>query len=184
VSRLGPWQPQTTEERLDRLESLAQIRQLAYRYALGLDSRNIDDLVALFAPDVKVGDGEVGRAALKRWYDTAMRLPKTSIHFVGNHVIDFDDADHASGIVYCHDQLERPETGRWEVGDLQYWDTYIRVGGEWCFARRKFHRWYMTDWLTRPSHGAGVNDGTDPLRAGQLPEAFESWNRFWAKATA
>jgi hypothetical protein len=167
-------------ERLDRLESLAAIQQLPYRYALAVDSRNIDDLVELFVPDVRVGAGESGRPALHRWFSEILRAPRTTVHFVANQIIDFDDADHARGIVYCRDQLERPATGRWEAGELQYWDRYVRVDGEWCFQRRKFHRWYLVDALTRPSHGAGVNDGSDPLPAGQLPEAFESWSRYWA----
>ena len=40
-------------------------------------------------------------------------------------MIDFDDADHAHGIMYCRDQLERPDRGTWKVGDLQYWDAYV-----------------------------------------------------------
>ena len=38
MSRLGVWQPSNAEERLDRLESLADIRQLPVRYALAVDS--------------------------------------------------------------------------------------------------------------------------------------------------
>lgn len=183
-SRLGPWEPATFEERLDRMESLAAIRQLPARYALAIDSRDIAALADLFDPDVTMGDGQTGRAAIQRWFDANLRAPRTSVHLVANHIIDFDDADHARGIVYCRDQLERPESGRWEIGDLQYWDRYVRVDGEWCFARRTFHRWYLVDALTRPSHGAGVNDGSDPLRARQLPEAFESWSRYWATEPA
>ena len=182
--RLGRWKPTTTEERLDRLESLAAIRQLAMRYALALDSRNIGDLVALFAPDVRVGRDRTGRDALHAWYDEAMRGPRSSVHFVVNHIIDFDDAEHATGIVYCRDELERPESGEWHVGALQYWDTYDRYDGDWCFTRRKFHRWYLADAMTRPEHGAGVNsDGHDPLFAHQLPEAFTSWHEFWARGS-
>ncbi len=179
MSRLGPWQPASDGERLDRLESLAAIRQLVYRYALALDSRNMAELADLFVPDVRMGTGEVGRPAIEKWFTAAMRSPRTSIHQVTNHIIDFDDADAARGIVYCRDQLERPATGRWEVGELQYWDRYRRVDGDWCFVQRKFHRWYLVDALSRPAHGAGVNDGDDPLYARQLPEAFESWSRFW-----
>jgi len=182
MSRLGTWNPANDAERLDRMESLASIRQLPYRYALALDSRNMGDLVDLFEPDVRMGDGRTGREALKEWFTKSMKVPRTSIHFVGNHIVDFQDADNATGVVYCRDQLERPATGHWEIGDLQYWDRYCRVDGEWCFVRRRFHRWYMVDALTRPSHGAGVNDGTDPLRARQLPEAFPSWSEFWEPA--
>jgi hypothetical protein len=183
MSRLGPWQPATLDERVDRLESLAAIRQLPYRYGLALDSRNMDDLVALFTPDVRVGRDAQGRDALKAWFERTMSVMRTSVHLVGNHVVDFDDADHARGIVYCRDELERPERGQWEVGVLQYWDTYVRVDDEWCFGRRKFHRWYLVDALTRPAHGAGVNDGDDALTTGLLPDAYPSWGEFWRRVS-
>jgi hypothetical protein len=184
MSRLGPWLPTTVEERLDRMESLASIRQLPYRYALALDSRDIDTLVELFVPDVRVGRAETGREALHRWFTETMSQPRTSVHFIGNHVVDIDDADHARGIVYCRDELERPESGEWEIGTIQYWDTYVRVEGEWCFERRKFHRWYIVDALTRPAHGAGVGAGHDSLQTHQLPEAFATWSAFWERVAA
>jgi len=181
MSRLGPWTPSSLEERLDRMESLAAIRQLGHRYALALDSRDMAALVALFVPDVRVGRGATGREALERWFTEVMQESRTSVHFIGNHIIDFDHAERARGIVYCRDELERPAAGRWEVGMLQYWDTYLRVDGEWCFERRRFHRWYLVDALTRPAHGAGVNDSREPLRTAQLPDAFPSWRAFWEK---
>jgi hypothetical protein len=177
MSRLGTWKPTTPEARLERLESLAEIQQLPYRYALGVDSRDMDALVALFVPDVRVGRDRQGREALKEWFTAALSRPRTSVHFVGNHIVDLDGPDDAHGIVYCRDELEQPASGEWHIGVLQYWDTYRRVDGEWCFHRRKFHRWYMVDALERPRHGAGV--GGDGLTTIQLPEAFESWAAFW-----
>ena len=50
------------------MESLAALRQLAYRYALAVDSRNIDDLVGLFVPAVRVGRDQTGRPALHEWF--------------------------------------------------------------------------------------------------------------------
>ncbi len=183
MSHLGPWEPATLEARVDRMESLAAIRQLACRYSLALDSRNLDDLVALFVPDVRVGRDEEGRDALKRWFDRVMRESRVSVHFVGNHVVDFHDADHASGIVYCHDELERPAAGRWEHGRLQYWDSYVRVDGVWLFERRRFHRWYLVDALERPAHGAGTGAGQDRLTTRLVPDVFPSWQAFWARGT-
>lgn len=162
------------------MESLADIRQLPSRYALAVDSRDMDALVSLFVPDVRVGRDRHGRDELKAWFTNAMRHPRASVHFVGNHVIDFDDADHAHGVVYCHDELELPSLGEWQWGKLQYWDDYARVEGEWCFVRRRFHRWYIVDALTRPRVGAGVDAGTDPLTTNRLPEAFPTWVPFWA----
>jgi SnoaL-like domain len=182
MSHLGAWKPANLEERTDRLESLASIRQLASRYAVALDSRNMDDLVALFVPDVQVGREGHGRAALKQWFTDLMRGPRTTVHFVGNHVVDFADADHATGIVYCHDELERPTTGAWEYGKLQYWDSYVRLEGEWFFQRRQFHRWYIVDALERPSPGAGTGADIDPLTTHLVPDAFPSWAAFWDSA--
>jgi len=182
MSRLGTWQPSTLEERIDRLESLAMIRQLPSRYGLALDSRDMDSLVQLFVPDVRVGADSTGRDALRSWFVEVMSVPRTSVHLVANHIIDFDDADHARGIVYCHDELERPLTGEWEYGKLQYWDRYERVDGEWCFARRKFLRWYLVDALRRPGPGAGVNESDEPLTTTQLPDAFDTWAAFWDRA--
>ncbi len=179
MSRLGSWVPATIEERLDRMESLAAIQQLAQRYGVAIDSRDMDMMVDLFVPDVRVGKGEIGREALKRWYTRTMSYAKSSCHFVGNHVVDFDDADHAHGIVYCHDELDHPDEAEWVQGQLQYWDTYRRVDGEWYFERRKFHRLYLTDWRNRPSHAAGTQAETGALTTYQLPEAYPSWNEFW-----
>jgi hypothetical protein len=81
--------------------------------------------------------------------------------------------------VYCHDEVEYPELGEWRVGMLQYWDTYRRLDGTWFFHRRRFHRWYQVDASQRPSAGAGVNEGDDPITTGALPESFETWQRFW-----
>ena len=61
MSRLGTWEPSSLEERVDRLESLAAIRQLPSRYALALDSRDMESLVQLFVPDVRVGSDTSGR---------------------------------------------------------------------------------------------------------------------------
>ena len=176
MARTAGWKPASLEERIDRLESLEQIRELPTRYALALDTRNIDDLVELFVPDVRVGKDAVGREALGRWFTETMRRFGTSIHTVGNHVIDFEASDRARGVVYCRDELERP--GGWGVGQLQYWDSYERRDGLWYFVRRRFLRWYLVDALARPAHGAGIGED-DRLTTGLLPDAWPSWGRFW-----
>jgi len=177
--RLGGWQPATVEERLDRMESYAAIQQLVSRYARALDARDMDTLVALFHPDVRVGPDQRGREALKVWMSDVMSQMRTSVHLVANHVIDFGDADHATGVVYCRDELERPDRDQWAVGAIQYWDEYVRVEGEWCINRRSLYRWYMVDALERPSPGAGVNPFSDHIRERLLPDAYPTWAAFW-----
>jgi hypothetical protein len=177
MTRLGEWNPQEPGGRLERLESLAEIRQLPQRYALAVDSRDINALVGLFVPEVRVGRDQYGRAALKEWFIESLSRMRATVHFVGNHLIDFDSPELAHGVVYCRDELERPERGEWEVGMLQYQDTYVRIAGEWYFERRKFYRWYLGDALSRPALGFGTDPGH--LTINQLPEAFPTWAPFW-----
>jgi hypothetical protein len=53
--------PGELARRLDRLESLDEIRQLVARYALALDMRDLDALCGLFPEDVRVGRDGRGR---------------------------------------------------------------------------------------------------------------------------
>ncbi len=184
MSRLGTWTPRTSDERLDRMESLAEIHQLPVRYALALDSRDIATLVALFPVDVRVGADRSGRDALRDWFVDAMSKVRTTVHVVANHIVDFESADRARGIVYCRDEVEYPETGEWQVGMLQYHDTYRRRDGDWLFERRRFHRWYQVDALERPAPGAGIDPGRDPITTSRLPEAFPTWAEFWGEVAA
>jgi len=137
--------------RIDRLESIDAIRQLAGKYSLSLDMRDIDAHVNLFAPDIRVGREKVGRAHLKAWVDSTLRdqFSGTS-HHLGQHIIEFSDPDHATGLVYSKNEHETgPE---WVIMQMLYWDDYERVDGEWFFRRRLPCYWYATD-LNKPPIG-------------------------------
>jgi hypothetical protein len=171
------WKPATADERLARLEAIDEIRQLPHRYGLAVDTRDLDALASLFVSDVRVGRDQTGRAALAEWYGRSLERFGVSIHFVGNHVIDVLSPDSASGVVTCRDELE--VGGEWHIGMIQYWDDYRREDGQWLFRRRKLHRWYLVDALTRPGWSAGVNADAETIRTPLLPDAWPSWDRFW-----
>ena len=102
----GRHMPEMTE-RIDRLESLDAIRQLAAKYSLALDMRDLNSLVGLFPADVRVSRNQSGRRALREWFDTTLREQFTgTAHFIGNHIIEFDDRDHAHGVVYSRNEHE------------------------------------------------------------------------------
>lgn len=171
------WNPRSSEERLLRLESLEEIRQLPHRYALAVDTRDLDALVGLFVRDVQVSRDSRGQEALKAWFAETLARFGDTIHLVGNHVIDLDSAYEAHGVVTCRDELEIG--GEWRVGFLQYWDRYSRRDGRWYFTRRRMHRWYMVDALSRPRHGAGLETDRESMQISQLPDAWASWGEFW-----
>lgn len=175
-------QPTEVADRLDRLEAIAEIRQLADRYSLAIDTRNLDMLVGLFVPDVQVGKDGRGRDALSAHFATVLAAYGPTVHFVGNHVIDFVDADSATGVVFCADQLGSRTDDGWEHGFLHYWDDYSRVDGRWYFRRRRLHRLYRVDALSRPRAGAGLEGST--MKTHQLLDAYPSWNEFWAETSS
>lgn len=167
--------------RIDRLESLDAIRQLAAKYSLALDMRDADAWVGLFPADVKVGGGAVGRAALRTWFDDTMRkqFDGTS-HHIGGHIIEFDDPDHAQGVVYSKNEHE---TGReWVLMQMMYVDRYERIEGRWYFRRRLPLYWYASDLNHPPIGQRKVRwPGREPYDGG-WNDYFPSWKAFWARA--
>lgn len=177
----------TIDERLARVEATDAIRQLPSRYALGLDTRNIDMVVDLFVDDgrpVFLRDGDTGPAGgddLRRYYNQSQRRYTNSQHVVCNHVIDLDDADHAHGVVYS---IVHQELGDiWTISAMQYWDRYERVDGRWLFAQRKPHSWYYTDWEHSPSGPNKLRYPGQTPQPAPLPGAWPSWDVFWAGAS-
>jgi len=117
-----------------------QIRQLASRYAVALDARDLDTLVSLFVDDVRVGSDQVGHDALRASFTAQLRDLGVTILLVGNHVINVVDDDHATGIVSCRGEIEMGE--QWVVQAIQYHDTYERRNGSWLFVRRRHLLFY------------------------------------------
>lgn len=179
---------QTILERIDRLEALDEIRQLAAKYALSLDMRDLDAHVNLFAEDIRVSREKVGRGHLKRWLDDTLRLQFTGTsHHIGNHVIEFDDPDHAHGVVYSKNEHETPCAdggSEWVIMQMLYWDNYERIDGRWYFRRRLPCYWYASD-INKPP--VGDNKMRWPDRepySGAYHELWPSWQAFWQNPPA
>jgi ketosteroid isomerase-like protein len=169
--------------RIDRLESLDAIRQLASKYALAIDVRDLDAVVSLYVADIKVGPQAQGRDALKAVFDRVLRGFTTTSHQVQNHVIDFEDADHAQGLVTCRCEHEvaTPHGPKWVVVQNLYHDRYERVEGRWYFSGRVQNRLYGTA-LDDPPVGL-LKDrwpGAHPARS-PFHDPFDSWREFWGE---
>ena len=166
-------------ERIDRLESLDEIRQLPAKYSLSLDMRDMDAHVNLFAEDIRVSREKTGRQQLKAWLDDTLRLQFTGTsHHIGNHVIEFDDADHAHGVVYSKNEHETGD--EWVIMQMLYWDNYERIDGRWFFRRRLPCYWYATD-INKPPIGDNKMRWPDKEQySGAYHDLWPSWEEFWA----
>lgn len=165
------------EQRLERVEAELAIRNLAARYAYAVDSRDLDGLTALFVPDVDCGKWGVGRTALADYYKQVLSRFYRSIHLVGSHVVELTGPDTATGKVYC--RAEHEVADQWIVELLCYHDSYVKVGDDWLFERRKPWTWLGTDVLERPAGPEFMKWAGH--RPAQLPGAFPTWSKYWSE---
>ena len=152
-----------------------QIRQLASRYAVYLNHRQLDRLAGLFVPDVRVGRDRTGREALAADFADQLRPLGRTILQVTNHVIDLDagDAEQATGIVGTRGEIELD--GEWVIQVIEYHDRYARVDGEWFFVRRKHLLWYGAPLGVSPIGLAPANWPASAVGDGDLPYSLASW---------
>jgi len=162
---------------VERLWAHEQIRQLASHYAVAIDSRDLDALVALFIDDVRVGRDTFGREALRASFAASLGAIGVSMLNVGTHSIDLIDADHATGLVYCHGQIQDGE--RWIHQFILYRDTYERRTGRWFFVRRIHELWYGEEAPSSPLRLPPADWPTHHDGRGTVPETWPTWSRFW-----
>ncbi|MHB1584170.1 MAG: nuclear transport factor 2 family protein [Acidimicrobiales bacterium] len=181
----GPALSAADVRRLRQAADRDEIRQLAYRYAWGLDCRDIDAVAGLFVADVGAGRG-VGTAAMRARFDATMREVGVTVLFVGNHLIDFDGDDEAHGLVYCRGYIEprddeRP--GRFVEQAILYRDRYRRQGGVWKFVRRKHELWFGVETAERPLDQRAAEWPAHHDGVGTVPYAEPTWQAFWDRRT-
>ncbi|MFI5953191.1 nuclear transport factor 2 family protein [Cryptosporangium sp. NPDC051539] len=176
-----------TALRLARVEARLEIGQLPIRYALAVDSRDLDAWCALFVPDVHLGRHGQGREALLAYITPQVRWFYRSVHQICGHriVLGPDETDGprteggpstATGNVYC--RAEHEVGDRWIVMAIRYDDMYRKVEGDWLFERRAEHHWYATDVAERPQ-AVGFDSWGTSGHPPALPGADPSWTRFW-----
>ncbi len=166
-------------DRIDRIESALAIQQLAVRYAMAVDARDIDGWLVLFVEDVDGGRNGKGRDALRQFIVPAVRKFYRTIHYVAGHRIDFTDAYHATGQVYC--RAEHEDGDKWVVMGICYFDDYERRDGNWFFVRRRERHWYAADVLEQPMSPAMPVWPAEGGIPATLPLKLSHWSAFWAE---
>ncbi len=162
---------------LSRLIARDDIRQLAYRYALAIDSRDIDALLELFVDDVQVGRNAFGHPALRKSFESQLRDVGITILFVGNHIIEVQDDDHATGVVYCKNETQLGQN--WIHQAIQYRDTYERRSGRWLFVRRRHLLWYGSEVGANPLALEPAEWPKSQTGRGTIPDSWDTWQAFW-----
>lgn len=166
---------------LRRVEAQLAIQQLAVRYAMAIDARDLDLLAEQWSADAWMGKQHgAGPDGVRSFFRPILRRFYRSIHMVVGHRIDLIDDDNATGMVYC--RAEHESGYDWVVQAIVYRDTYRCLDGRWGFASRVHQHWYSAQVDARPT-GPSFEDwpGWDgPLP--DLPHAWPTWQSFWAEA--
>lgn len=126
---------------LDMLLAKQAISEVLHRYARGVDRKDRDALMSCYWPDAIDEHAGLftGSPAELGDFIFATVANMTTMHFVGNVLIDFVGEDRAfcESYVSSHHIVEM-ETGMRElVGAGRYLDHLSRRGGEWRIFRRK-----------------------------------------------
>lgn len=136
------------EERLHRVEARQEIYELVVRYGIHVDDHELEAVVDLFAPEgnlrthAGVIKGE-GRAGVADYFSERFAVLGPTNHFVHGNVVEFQDSDHATGVVASHAEVWRD--GAPMLTAMRYIDSYVRVEGRWLFADRVQSYLYFAD---------------------------------------
>ena len=92
--------------RIGRLESEAEIRQLVARYALLVDSRDLEGLGDLFTETASFGEYGIGPNGARARFRKILTGFYRSIHLIGGHVIKFENTGSAVGVLHARAEHE------------------------------------------------------------------------------
>jgi hypothetical protein len=147
-------------DRLERLEAIEQIRALKARYYRLMDTKQWDDLKAVFTSDMKVvtpegkvytEGGDTYAAALRHSLERAI-----SCHQNLGGEIEIVDTDNARAIWAMQDIIEwedaHPKMG-WKsiLGRGHYHETYRKEDGAWRIATLTLARLRLDTEMTEGS---------------------------------
>lgn len=132
--------PTELAARLAEVEDRLAIRELAARFYFEVDNRDLAAVGDLFTTDASFGtkDGGIratGRDTILGALDKRFAVLGATNHVAHDHVVWFESATRARGLMSAHAEMWRNE--RAEITALRYDDVYEKgADGLWRFAER------------------------------------------------
>ena len=165
---------------VERVVASEEIRRLVYRYADAVDRRDLGQLVTLYRADARFGAHGEGPDACRAFFRDSLAEIGMAVLLVANHLIEFDDADNATGTVWAHGFID--DHGEGFIQQLiKYDDRYVRVDGEWLFTRRRHYLWL--GWKPEddaPLAQPAANWPERQIGLGSIPYDDPAWQEFWS----
>lgn len=128
------------------IEDHLEIERLLYRYALAIDTLDVEAMVDCFAPDgvVFVADQEFRNDVARTLIDGHRGCDHT-MHIVLNHLYSVR-GETASGVTYGKAIWLIPKEGQREISSnyARYIDELVKQDGRWVFLKRRYEPLFAT----------------------------------------
>jgi hypothetical protein len=153
--------------RIRAIEDRLAIEDLAVRYCVAIDDGDYDGLREMYTEKATMGE-TVGRHEVVDLLRTIRADYGRTIHVPEAHTVSFADADHATGLVLSHAELDIQH--RTVHTFIRYYDDYERGDdGQWRFANRTLKFAYAVPFEQMHESLTGVDTlrwpGTPPAPA-------------------
>lgn len=161
----------TQRDSVEMLVSRAEIHDVLMRYARGIDRCDFELVASCYHPGAHDDHGRFKGTVEEfiPWVRTELERFDSTMHFLGNVLIEFDDLERARAATYCvaYHRLAGQDVDA--VAGLRYVDVFERRQGDWRIAERRIVvEWNRHDDVTVPRLGPeylrGRRDGTDPVQ--------------------
>jgi hypothetical protein len=111
-----------------------EIRELGLLYCHYMWTKDMQ-VVDLYTEDGRFGD-RAGQTALNEMYSSIFQGTAYPHPYAHNHVVEFDGAEHATGV--CYNDLRYLDDGVMRIISGFWKDEYVRVNGAWKFKVRQW----------------------------------------------
>lgn len=139
----------TDTDRLQRLETREQLKELRAKYCYHVDEQNWEPFYELFVPDPTLDFGGMGvyegQEGLERFAAEFVEAQlESSAHMLSNPILEID-GNEATGRWYVESPLTFADgSGAWRQG--WYRDEYRRLDGEWRIETIEMRFVYTADY--------------------------------------
>lgn len=143
------------------------IADLAVRYSFAVDDRDLETVLACFAPGATFRRRGTEVTDLRPFYETMLARYDLTIHTVHGHLVTVDGAT-GTGVQAGSAELLRE--GTMMRAAYRYSDSYVRTESGWQFARRELSFLYtVPDGEPFPSGPDRIRWPGEAPRRGELP---------------
>ena len=157
----------STEEKIERLWAISEIKNLPLKYAHSVDTRDWALFESLWVETETPSDRLIDIHVIRQLSTGMLKDAGASTFFITNHIVELLGPDKARGSVYCNCMLELD--GQFIEQSIIYKDNYERHDDKWLFLNRD----HLLFWGVEKPNPMEQDDANWPQSQVGAGDAFE-----------